>query len=383
MGALVSPMPTFGHPLDAAALRRVAGHPEQVVGAELLRREDGPERGVRIVRLRSGEVDVDVIVDRALDLGQASVRGIPVAWLSPTGLIGPWYAEPQGMGTFRTFFGGLLTTCGLDHTLGPDEDDASHFRYPGRDRQAFPLHGRVSTQPARLIAYGVALDHERPHCFVEGEVRQASVFGEALVLRRRIELDVGGRALRVSDTVTNAGYAPTPHALLYHVNLGWPLVAPGARVALAAGEPRVATDSARGADWRAVEAPVARAVEQVWEHTPRPAADGRVHVAVLNDDLGDGRAAGVEVAYDPATLPRLFQWRVMGEGHYVIGIEPGNLRIEGRHAARAAGDLVVLDPGEARSTALELRLLHGAGDVAAAADRCSEHLSAAASLDPT
>ncbi|HEY8584530.1 MAG TPA: DUF4432 family protein, partial [Capillimicrobium sp.] len=238
----MSGLPPFGAPLDAESLRRLAGHPEQVVGAELVRREDGSERGVRLVRLRSGEVDVEVVVDRALDLAGAAVRGVPVAWLSPTGIAGPWFAEPSGMGTFRTFFGGLLTTCGLEHTLGPTVDDVAHFAYPGKTTEAFPLHGRISATPARLTGYGAALDGARPHVFVEGEVRQATVFGETLLLRRRIELDVGGRTIRIADAVRNAGYAPTPHALLYHVNLGWPLVAPGATVHLPVGEPRFATD---------------------------------------------------------------------------------------------------------------------------------------------
>jgi hypothetical protein len=366
----MSRVPAYGDALSPDDIRRLAGHPEQVAGADLLRREDGSERGVRVVRMRTGEIDVDVVVDRALDIGLAAIRGVPVAWLSPAGLAGPWYREPHGFGTFRTFFGGLLTTCGLEHTLGPTADDVGHFRYPGKDTEAFPLHGRLSTTPARLTGYGLDLDASVPRVYVEGEVRQAAVFGEVLVLRRRIEADLGGRVLRLADEVRNEGYAPTPHMVLYHVNLGWPLVAPGARVDAAVGEPRVATPAAEGADWRLVGEPVRGAVEQVWEHTPRPDPDGVVHACVRNAAVGDGRAVGVEVAYDASTLPRLFQWRVMGEGHYVIGLEPGNLRIEGRQAARAAGELVVLDPGETRRYRLELRLLWGAGELEAAGRRC-------------
>jgi uncharacterized protein DUF4432 len=365
--APVSDLPVYGSALDVESLRRLTGHPGQVAGAELLRLEDGPGRGVRIVRLRSGEVDVDVVVDRALDIAGASVRGVPVAWLSPTGVAGPWFAEPHGLGTFRTFFGGLLTTCGLDHTLGPTEDTVAHFAYPGKTTDAFPLHGRVGTVPATLERYG--MDADLGLIAVEGTVRQATVFGEHLVLHRRIELDVGGATLRLTDTVRNAGYAPTPHMVLYHVNVGWPVLAPSARVHLDAGPPRVATEAAAGVDWRTVDAPRRGAVEQVWEHTPVRGRDGRVRAAVLNTDLGDGRAVGVEVAYDPATLPRLFQWRVMNEGHYVVGLEPGNLRIEGRQAARDAGDLVVLEPGAAVTHRLELSLLHGPDVVHACAER--------------
>ena len=370
MGALVTGLPAFGDPLDGESLRRLTGHPEQVVGAELLRRSDGAERGVRVVHLRSGEAEFEIVVDRALDVAAASVRGVPVAWRSPTGIAGPWFAEPSGLGTFRTFFGGLLTTCGLAHTLGPTEDDVGYFHYPGKQRERFPLHGRVSVTPARLSAYGAALDGERPHVYVEGEVRDATVFGEALTLRRRLEVDVGGRTLRVADAVRNLGYAPTPHMILYHWNLGWPLVAPGARVHASVGEPRVGTPSTAGVDWQAIEPPRRGAVEQVWEHTPRVGEDARVHAALVNPDVGGGRAVGVELVYDPATLPRLFQWRVMSEGHYVIGLEPGNLPIEGRQAARERGELVVLEPGQEVRYGLELRLLWGPAELDAAIARC-------------
>jgi hypothetical protein len=297
------------------------------------------------------------------------VRGVPVAWISPAGLAGPWYAEPQGLGTFRTFFGGLLTTCGLEHTLAPTEDDVSYFDYPGKASQEFPLHGRLSTTPATLRGYGLDLDAPVPFVYVEGELRQANVFGEVLVLRRRIEADVFGRTLRLVDVVRNDGYAPTPHMVLYHVNAGWPLVAPGARVAATVGEPRFTTPAAEGADWRTVSAPVRGAVEQVWEHTPMPDEAGVVRACVVNGDVGDGRAVGLELAWDSATLPRLFEWRVMNEGHYVVGLEPGNLRIEGRQAAREAGELDILAPGETRRHQLDLRLLHGADDIDAAARR--------------
>jgi hypothetical protein len=351
--------------LDRETLRRLTGRPEQVVGAELLTLGEGTERGVRVVRLRTGEIEAEVVVDRALDVARASVRGLPVAWLSPTGVAAPWFAEPEGWGPFRTFFGGLLTTCGLDHTLAPVEDDASQYAYPGRPTQAYPLHGRVSATPARLRGHGLDLDRDPPVVYVEGDVRQAQVFGEHLVLERRIEADLGGRELRVRDRVRNEGYAPTPHLLLYHCNAGWPLVAPGARVVAPVGDPRVATPAAEGRDWSRVGEPVAGAVEQVWEHTPRAG-----HAALLNDDVGDGRAAGLEVAWDLAALPRLFEWKVENEGHYVVGLEPGNLELEGRLAARAAGRLPWLEPGEARAYELTLRLLWGPEELAAAEARC-------------
>lgn len=369
MGPLVNDLPAYGDALDGDTLRRLVGHPEQLGGVELLRREDGSERGVRILRVRTGEIEVDVVVDRALDLAGASIRGVPVAWLSPTGITGPWFAEPRGLGTFRNFFGGLLTTCGLEHTLGPTTDEVETFNYPGKTSEEFPLHGRISSSPAQLTRVETTRDGDGPGILIEGTVRQATVFGEALLLERRIEADFGGREIRIQDTVRNVGYAPTPHMILYHVNAGWPLLAPSAEVHLPVGSPRFATEAAAGTDWRRIDLPRPGAAEQVWEHTPSAGPDGLVHGAILNPDVGGARAVGFEIAYDPASLPHLFQWRVMNEGHYVVGLEPGNLRIEGRQVAREAGDLVILEPGQAISHRLSLRLLWGPIEIDAAARR--------------
>jgi hypothetical protein len=157
--------------------------------------------------------------------------------------------------------------------------------------------------------------------------------------------------------------------LLYHVNLGWPLLGEQAEVVANVGEPRVATPAAEGADWRVIEPPSFPFTEQVWEHTPRADPAGFGRAAILNADIGDGRPLGVELAWSHATLPRLFQWRVMSEQNYVVGLEPGNAPIEGRARAREEGTLVILAPGEERRTRLELTLHNSAEGLTAARTR--------------
>ena len=128
-------------------------------------------------------------------------------------------------------FSGLVVTAGLDHTLFTAEVDAAQYRYPFRKSVWNGLHGRIANIPARLLGYGEEWrSPDTCTLWAEGEVRQAAVFGEHLRLRRRIEADLGGNAIRLTDTVTNHGSDPTPHMLLYHINLGWPLVDAGTRL---------------------------------------------------------------------------------------------------------------------------------------------------------
>jgi Domain of unknown function (DUF4432) len=102
------------------------GRLEQIAGIRLVEGADGAERGVRLLRCWSGAgFDFEILVDRGFDIGGVWIEGRPLAWSSPVGLVGPWYCEPAGIGWFRGFPGGLVSTCGLDHTLhdmraGPD-----------------------------------------------------------------------------------------------------------------------------------------------------------------------------------------------------------------------------------------------------------------------
>jgi hypothetical protein len=212
------------------------GRLEQVAGVRLTEGGDGAERGVRLLRCSTGAgFEFEILVDRGFDIGGAWLGGRPLAWASPVGLVGPWYGEPAGIGWFRGFPGGLVSTCGLDHTLLGGADDSTVFNYPHRATETYGLHGRYTGLPARLAGYGARWDGDDCVLWAEGEVLQAALFGEQLQLRRRVEADLGGVSVRITDTVTNIGPTPCPHMMLYHCNVGFPVVDAGAELAYPAG----------------------------------------------------------------------------------------------------------------------------------------------------
>jgi hypothetical protein len=131
------------------------GRLEQVAGVRLTEGGDGTERGVRLLRCSTGAgFEFEILVDRGFDIGGAWLGGRPLAWTSPVGLVGPWYCEPAGIGWFRGFPGGLVSTCGLDHTLLGGADDSAVFNYPHRVTETYGLHGRYTGLPARLAGHG-------------------------------------------------------------------------------------------------------------------------------------------------------------------------------------------------------------------------------------
>jgi len=290
----------------------------------------GPGRGARRTVLTSGGgITVELLPDRALDIGAVSFRGTPLAWHSPTGFAAPGRAVDAGTGWLRSFGGGLLATCGLDAYGPPSMDDGVEY----------PMHGRVGTVPAVVTRSQVTASE----LVVEAEVRQAAVFGENLLLQRRITVPIGGSSIVVEDRVTNEAAVSTGHMVLYHANLGWPLLDDDAVLDIpsASVSPRDA-DAERGlASWSEVTGPVPGYAEQVFKHD----FSGRGMAEVtLDNPTQDIR---VTVRFDTATLPALHQWKMLGEGHYVLGIEPTNVDwSRGRAAARETGVLPVLAPGE-------------------------------------
>jgi hypothetical protein len=349
----------------AELLRRV-GRLDQVAGVRLVTLGDGLGRGVRLLEFRTGTgFTFDVVVDRAFDVGRCELGGQPLAWIANPGTVGPWFYEPDGWGWFRAWGGGMVVTCGLDHTLGPGEDDAANFHQPHIFKTVpYGLHGRVGGLPARLVGYGERWDGDECVLWAEGEVLQSAIFGEHLLLRRRIEARIGESRFTLHDEVENVGHSTTSHMYLYHCNAGFPVVDEGSELLV----PARATTTDYGvpiAGYRTLSAPIPDFTEACFEHELAAEADGTVPVAVVNRRLG----LGVYQAFRLAQLPHHTVWRMMGEDTYALAMEPSTNRDAGRWDARERGELGWLEPGEVRPYDLEIGALVGGEAIDAFAGR--------------
>jgi hypothetical protein len=354
-------MRVYGRELDRATLMRLAGDLSALGGVRSVVLDNGVERGVRALEFRTGSgLAFDVLVDRAMDIGPAEHRGRSFGWRSATGFRHPSlheYRDEDGLAWLRSF-SGLMVTAGLDHTLFTAEVDASQYRYPHRNTVWNGLHGRVANIPAHLIGYGEEWRADNAcTLWAEGEVRQAAIFGEHLRLRRRVEADLGGNAIRLIDTVTNHGFDPTPHMLLYHINLGWPLVDDGARLVAPIARTRWSTDSVREqrVSYQHFPPPRPRFVEQVYAHDLVADDAGRVSAAVVNERLG----LGVQVEWSQREFPYFFEWLHLREGAYAVGLEPSTHDVGGELEAREGGSMIWLGAGESRTYNTGFSVLDG------------------------
>jgi Domain of unknown function (DUF4432) len=350
------------------------GHLQQWGGTRLVTLADGPERGVRVVEFRTTSgLEFAVLVDRCFDLAWARFQGRSIAWHSPTGFLSPGLAEiDPGLGWLRTFGGGLLVTCGLDHIFDPETDSEDDYREAGRrGGTAYGLHGRASALPGRLISYGEEWRDGVCHLFAEGEMYQATALAENIRLVRRVETTLDGRFVRWTDRVENAWHLPTSHMLLYHINFGAPLLSEQTEVHLPTSGVTWTTPSVRADEqesFRVFAPPAHGFAQQTFEHRMRPRADNRVEAAIVNRSDA-GRPWGVVLDYDSERFPHFFQWRYLASGNYVTAFEPSTNSARGRAAARADGELTLLEPGETRSSTTTLTIVDGVEECSAATAR--------------
>lgn len=358
----------YGKRLTRGQIAALSGSLGAFGGVRLVTLGDGAERGVRMLEFRTGSgLRFTVMVDRAMDLGEVEHKGRAIGWQGPTGFRHPAYFDYEGedgLGPMRSFTG-FLVTCGLDHILGSGEFGAGHYNYPRRDVVRHGLHGRVSNIPARLTGYGERWEGDRCILWAEGTVVQATNFGENLHLVRRIEADLGGDEIRLTDRVVNAGFLTTPHMFFYHVNIGHPVLDEGARYVAPVADVIWAAHAGRyrdqGTGYRTMTGPRQGFAEQVWAH--EMAADGRgeVAVALVNDRI----ALGIEVVTRKDELPCAYQWQNLQAGAYALGIEPSTHHVLGNDFARQRGEMIWLEAGEGRDYHATFRVLDGAPAIAA------------------
>src|SRR5215469_8594541 len=319
----------FGTSYSQAELFRRIGRLEQVAGVRLVTLGDGQARGVRVLEFRTGTgFAFDVLVDRSFDVGRCELGGRPLSWLSGAGVVAPWYYEPDDWGWFRAWGGGL---------------------------------------PARLAGYGEQWDGDECVLWAEGEVLQSAVFGEQLLLSRRIEARVGGCSFTVRDQVKNAGHTRTSHMFLYHCNVGFPVVDEGAELLVPSR--RTTTDYGVPVEgYAAMSGPVRGATEACFEHDLIAEPAGTVPVALVNRSL----ELGVYQIFRISQLPYHTVWRMMGEGTYALAMEPSTNRDAGRPDARERGELQWLEPGEERRYELEIGALPGTAAISGFETRVSQ-----------
>ncbi|HSW42746.1 MAG TPA: DUF4432 family protein [Patescibacteria group bacterium] len=298
----------------------------------------GPAAGMRVIDVAVvNGLAIRVLPDRGFDIGAAWFAGVPLAWLSEAGERPP-LESLEASAWIDAFGGGLVTTCGLRNVGAPSEGHG--------------LHGAISHQLARDVRIRRHIFGDTPVITMAATIDEPGDDEALLRIERRIIVPGGRGALEIQDITTNLGPRAEPAPLLYHVNVGHPLLnddaeldVPGSRAV-----PRDAISAAQIDAVGRMPAPAPGTGEAVFEHELDDSSRQR---AVLTS-----RPSGLEltVSWRRAELPRFHQWVRRDGRWYVLGLEPANCSVLGRGADRAQGRLPILRPGERRRTRLRINV---------------------------
>ncbi len=330
-------------------LGKFVGSLSQIAGTKLYELLEGKGRGVRAVDFWTGSgFQFTLLLDRAMDISQAFYRGRSLCWRSSTEDVHPHFFEPEGFGWIRGFFGGLLTTCGLTYLGNPCEDEG----------EKLGLHGRISYIPTEKVKVSEEWEGEEYILSAEGQMRQTTVFGENLLLKRKISTRMGESRLWICDTVENEGYRKSPFMILYHINIGFPVLCGKSRLISPTLEvkPRDEEAAKGKEEYYKFTDPIPDFKEKVYYHEMKEDASGIVRCALVNDNL-EKEGFGAYVSYKKEQLPHFIEWKMMGEGDYVVGMEPANCLVEGRAKEKKKGTLQFIQPGEIKKFELEIGVL--------------------------
>ncbi|HBE12684.1 MAG TPA: DUF4432 domain-containing protein [Clostridiales bacterium] len=318
------------------------GHPSQKYDAEEHRLKGGKGEGMRLLEIHNGKgMLITLCPDRCLDITRLHFKGDNMGYFSPCGYVAPPYYDDAGVGFLRSFTAGFLTTCGLRNAGNPSEDDG----------EALGLHGRIGNTPADVCSHWIEEQAGEDVIRIQATMSEARVGGEKLTLHRSMAVYTHQNKIRIQDTVKNEGTAVESLMLLYHFNMGYPLLTERAILTIPAEKiiPRNEHAATGLQDWMKMEKPTRDYEEMCFYHTVKKNERGMREVSLYNPNLHKG----VKLSFD---LPRFMQWKMMGQREYVLGLEPGNCTIDGRKNAREKGELDRLPGGEQITYTIEIEL---------------------------
>jgi hypothetical protein len=300
----------------------------------------GRSDGVHIVEIDNGHMTIDVLPTRGMGIWRVRRGETALGWRAPAREpVHPAFVpllEPSGLG-WLDGFNELLCRCGLESNGPPEFDD--------KGRLVRPLHGRIANTPAHRVELDV--DENAGRLTLRGVVDESRFHFQSLRLTASITTMPGSNEFTWTDEVENIGGRDATMQMLYHFNLGQPLLRAGARIVapVATVAPHTEVAARDGVEtWNIMPPPRPGSAEQVYllDLAADAAGDTRVLVSGLTND------EALSLRFNKHALPCFTVWRntaAEADG-YVLGIEPGTNYPNPRSFETQNGRVVTLKSGE-------------------------------------
>ncbi len=314
------------------------GHDSQVLGVEEHRLIGGKGDGMRLFQVKNGKgLEFTITADRGADISRLSYKGYNFGFFSANGYVAPSYYDDKEAGFLKSFTAGFLTTCGLTAVGNPCIDEGEEL----------PLHGRVSNIPADNIYSTMNADEINIHA----TINHGGIFTDKLMLNRVIKCSKKTNTIEISDTVKNIGDSKSPLMLLYHINIGYPLLSEKAELYIPSTRvtPRNKYAETGIKEWNKMDEPQANYEEMCYYHT----FNKEGLAMIFNSDIDKG----LVIQYDATILDYFVQWKMLGVKDYALGLEPGNCHPDGRNIMREEDKLKYILPNEEKNFKVKFSII--------------------------
>lgn len=324
--------------MNLLELHRRTGSLSQLFGMKAYTLSEGKGEGLKCIDVYNNNgLSFTVLLSRGLDIAALKFKGINLSFLSSTDFVNSsYFTEKQRSGFMRNFTAGFLTTGGLTYMgYAPQQPELG-------------LHGLISNIPATNVSHGM---YENGKLKVAGNVRQSKVFGENYLLQRKIFCDVNSNVFYIDDTITNLSFQIQPLMILYHMNFGYPFLSKNLQLRIKA---KASFDQSghEAEDYDHFSDPIDGEDERIYKHIVQPESDRLARVVLENSDVN----ISIVIRYDPDKLPILNEWKSMGSGNYVVGIEPGTNDVNGKIKAEQERTLKYMKPLEEFHNRIEVKI---------------------------
>ena len=333
----------YGKNYTKAQLLDKMGNLDTIAGIRQIEYKDGFARGMRAYEVNCGDIRFTAYIDKCLDIGEFYYKGMPMHFEARPGVVGgSWFYD--GENAPRSIQAGMMFTCGLSN-VGPIQ------QMPGGKTQ--PQHGYIRNTPAEHCGARTYWEGDDYYLELTGTMREGSLFGTNLVLRRTITAKLGETSIRIHDEIENESSTPdVPCMVMYHCNAGFPMMDAGCVFEIdpieSGDRDEIAAVGRKEESFKVFGEPIVGYDEQVFYHKLAADDAGWCHATMLNPD----RKVALTISYTEKELPYLIHWKCKDAGNYVTGIEPSNCHPEGVHKEAEYGTLRKLAPHETITTGI-------------------------------
>lgn len=330
---------------------KYSGSMQQLAYVRPVTYKEGRAAQLNAWEVKSGDLAFHVMADKCLDVSDFSYKGMNMTFLAKPGLEGRNHFDTNGSEAQRSIMGGLFFTCGLENICAPCTVD-------GKD---YPMHGRMRTTPAEHRGADAYFDGDDYVISVRGEMREAELFGENMVLRRTIETKLGSNSILITDEIENQAFRPEPLMLLYHCNLGYPFLDETCELVLPTRQVtgREEFSQEKAENWNRMEIPKSGEREQVFIHDMAQDENGNTAAMVVNRE----KNLAVCLEFNKKNLPYFMEWKSMASGDYVLGLEPSNSSVYGKSYHVEHGNVHCLQPFGKEVNWLRFTVLEGENEI--------------------